>query len=120
MAEPRGTRHNQGKPKLSLVLEAKDAMDGAAQVLMFGMGKYSRGNWKKGLPVTEVVDSLLRHLAAYLGGEDTDPETGLPHVDHVTVNALFLGNMARRAKCDDRSPPPPEERTDDTSRTSDA
>ena len=110
----KGTRLNAGKPELSLVLEAGEALKGAAQVLTFGKHKYSRSNWKKGLPVTEITDSLLRHLVAYLSGEDTDPETGELHVDHVTVNALFLGTMARCAKCDDRSPPPPEERPDDT------
>lgn len=98
-----GTRHNQGKPALSLVLEAGDALKGAAQVLMFGLEKYSRGNWKRGLPVTEVADSLARHLVAYLAGEDVDHETSLPHVDHITVNAIFLATMARRPKFDDRN-----------------
>lgn len=106
MAETQGTRYNQGKARLSLVLEAGAALKGAADVLTFGMEKYSRGNWKKGLPATEIADSLLRHLTAYLAGEDADPETGLPHVDHITVNALFLGTMARRPECDDRSPDP--------------
>lgn len=104
MATPQGSRHNQGKPALSLVLEAGDALKGAADILTFGMGKYSRGNWKKGLPVTQVIDSLCRHLVAYLDPDqpDVDAETGLPHVDHITVNALFLATMARRAECDDR------------------
>lgn len=70
------------------------------------MEKYSRGNWKKGLPVTEVIDSLLRHIKAYLDPtiSDYDEESGLHHVDHITVNALFLATMARRTECDDRYP----------------
>ena len=98
-----GTRYNAGKAPISLVLEARDAVNGMANVLGFGLIKYGRGNWFKGLPVTEVADSLARHLAAYLSGEDNDPETGLPHVDHIAVNALFISQLSRRPECDDRT-----------------
>ena len=105
MTTPQGSRFNQGKAELSLVLEASEALKGAAAVLTFGKKKYSRGNWKKGLPVTQIIDSLTRHMLAYLDPEqaDLDAETGLPHVDHILVNALFLATMARRAECDDRT-----------------
>ncbi|QQP96530.1 dATP/dGTP diphosphohydrolase domain-containing protein [Lysobacter enzymogenes] len=90
-----GDRHNAGKPKLSLVLEARHALAGAARVLEFGATKYSRANWRKGLKHTEVADCLSRHLAAYLAGEDRDEESGELHIDHVLVNALFLAEVAR-------------------------
>lgn len=95
MSEAKGLRYNQGKPALSLVLEAKHAMEGASRVLMFGMEKYFRGNWRRGLEHTEVADCLLRHMTAYLAGEDNDKESKLPHVDHILVNALFLSEMIR-------------------------
>jgi hypothetical protein len=34
--------------------------------------------------------SLQRHLAAWLRGERTDPETGLPTLAHAAARALFL------------------------------
>ena len=90
---PAGSRYNKGKPALSMVLEAKHAMKGVAEVLGFGAYKYSRGNWREGLSHTEICDSMLRHIASYLSGEDNDLESGLPHVNHILCNALFLAEM---------------------------
>ena len=100
----KGTRYNEGKTQLSMILEARNALNGCAKVLEFGKAKYDRGNWRNGLNHTETCDSLLRHLSAYLSGEDLDPESELPHVDHVLCNALFLAEMLRtHSELDDRS-----------------
>lgn len=98
-----GQRYNSGKPRLTLLLDARSAMIDATRVLEFGMHKYSRGNWLKGLPWTEIADSLLRHLTAFTAGEDLDPESRLPHTAHVLVNALFLAEMFHRKDFDDRT-----------------
>lgn len=83
-----GIRHNKGKREWSLL--SFTALGGLVDVLSFGLKKYSRDNWKKGLKQTETADSLMRHLFAYLGGEDKDPETGLSHISHVQCNAMFM------------------------------
>lgn len=100
----KGERFNTGKAPLSMFVEARFAMEGAGHVLAFGLDKYSRGNWQKGLSHTQIADSLLRHMTAYLSGEDNDPESGLPHVDHILCNALFLSQMTRiHPELDDRT-----------------
>ncbi len=91
-----GTRHNKGKAQLSYMLEADVAMKGMCAAFAFGAEKYDRGNWKKGLDPVECMDSLLRHLTAYANGEILDPESGLPHIDHVTCNAVFLATFGTR------------------------
>lgn len=86
-------RYNEGKPKLSFLLSAPHAIHGLAKVMEYGSLKYSRDNWLKGLPMTEVMDSMLRHIVSFNSGEDADPESGLPHVDHILCNALFLSEF---------------------------
>lgn len=84
-------RYNDGKPQYSLL--DLQALEPCVRVLEFGALKYSRDNWKKGMPVTKIIDSLLRHLGALRSGELLDPESGLPHIGHIQCNALFLGNL---------------------------
>ena len=95
------TRHNEGKLKWSLV--DFDSLSPMVSVLAFGAKKYEIDNWKKGLYTTEVCESLLRHIFAYLNGEDSDPESELSHIGHIQVNAMFLGYMDKNMKeFDDR------------------
>lgn len=84
----KAVRYNKKKHKWSLV--PFSALEGMVRVLEFGAEKYEIDNWKKGLPYTEVCESLMRHLFAFLEGEDNDYESGLHHVDHLLANALFL------------------------------
>lgn len=91
-AESRAQRNGlaEGKPQLSLVLEFRKALEGAAKGLEEGVTKYGRGDWKRGMPLEEVADSLSRHLLAFMSGEMVDEKSGLPHVDKITNNALML------------------------------
>lgn len=83
-----------------------DALEGIAHVLTFGARKYVSNNWRGGISYSRIISSLLRHLAAIQRGEDVDPESGLPHIDHVGCNAMFLSFfMKHRPELDDRWKP---------------
>lgn len=88
-----GDRHNAGKLRWSLV--DMDALEDMVRVLEFGAKKYADHNWKNGLPNTAICESMMRHMQAFLRGEDTDPESGLPHTGHILCNAMFLAYMHR-------------------------
>lgn len=96
-----GDRFNKGKLQWNLV--DFPSFEPMVKVLEFGASKYSAHNWKKGLKVTETIDSMLRHLFALLNGEDNDPESGLSHIGHIQCNAMFLAFMLKnRQDLDDR------------------
>src|SRR5690606_32703946 len=86
-------RYNGGKLRWSLV--DFDALEDMVKVLDFGANKYADNNWKKGLKTTEIFESMMRHITAYMRGEDIDHESGLPHTGHILCNAMFLSYMHR-------------------------
>ena len=88
-----GTKLDQGKLPLDLLDPI--ALEGLAAVLQFGATKYTAHNWRGGINYSRLLAALLRHTFAILRGERTDPESGLPHVDHIQCCAMFLSNMTK-------------------------
>lgn len=99
--EINGTKHDGEKAQMDLLCFT--ALEKLSDVLTFGANKYARHNWTRGINNSRIVSSLLRHLSAYQRGEDIDSESGLPHVHHISCNAMFLGsNYELRKHLDDR------------------
>jgi Domain of unknown function (DUF5664) len=97
----KAVRSDAGKARMELL--SSTALKGTAAVLEFGSRKYQADNWRKGMEWRRCIGSLMRHLAAFNDGEDLDPESGLPHVDHIACNAMFLQEYFRTHKeLDDR------------------
>lgn len=96
-----GLRFNEGKLRWALVPQS--SLSPMVRVLEFGAQKYDAHNWKKGLPYTQVCESLKRHLDAFMEGEDNDPESGISHIGHIMCNAMFLSwYQQNRPEFDDR------------------
>lgn len=60
------------------------------EVAGFGASKYARHNFLKGYAWSLSSDAHLRHFLAWQGGEDNDPESGLPHLAHAAWHDLAL------------------------------
>lgn len=102
--KPKALRHNKGKAQWSLV--DFESFEDMVKVLEFGANKYEAHNWKKGHYTTKLCESLMRHLFAYLSGEDVDPESGCSHIGHIQCNAMFLAYSAKHhPDLDDRYTP---------------
>lgn len=93
-AAERGIRENKGKPRWGLV--DFDSLEDMVRVLEFGADKYGDGNWQKGLLTVEVCESMLRHIFAYLRGENKDDQSGISHIGHIQCNAMFLAYMDKK------------------------
>lgn len=62
-----------------------------AAVMTLGAIKYEPNNWTKGQPIVKgLCGSGLRHLFAYMLGQDRDPETGMHHGAHLMCNGAFM------------------------------
>jgi hypothetical protein len=80
-------RYNTGKPQWSLV-DFK-SLEPLVRVMEYGAQKYARENWKKGLDLNQILESLSRHLFALMSGEQIDPESGCEHIGNIMANAMF-------------------------------
>jgi hypothetical protein len=75
----------------------------------YGRGalKYADRNWERGYSWSFSFAALMRHAWAFWRGEDTDPETGSPHMAAVAWHAFVLMEYARtHPEKDDRPKPP--------------
>lgn len=86
--ESSGVKADEGKPDMSLL--STIALLKVVAVLDFGKKKYASHNWRKGMAWSRVLSAALRHLFAYISGEDKDKESGLSHLAHAACCVLFL------------------------------
>lgn len=92
-------KHDTGKAPMSLI--PRESLEGVAAVLGFGKRKYAAHNWRGGMQWSRLIDAALRHLTAFNDGEDTDPESGLPHLDHAACCLAFLTTYQKQGLGED-------------------
>ena len=93
-----GMKYDQDKLQPSLLLNGcAKAVKGVLTVLGFGAKKYAADSWKS-VPNGKLRyrNALYRHLMAVEAGEVLDPESGLPHWDHIACNAMFLSELSHQ------------------------
>ena len=81
---------DKGKPRFNLI--PLHHLEGVAMIREYGVNKYgTRDGWRDVTNAKErYEEAMTRHWFAYLSGEELDEESGLPHIDHVICNLLFL------------------------------
>lgn len=88
MSELTGIKHDNDKPDMSLLSPL--ALIEVSKVMTFGAKKYSANNWRGGFEWLRPLSACLRHVWAFIGGEDNDPETGLSHLAHAICCLMFV------------------------------
>jgi len=100
-SSPKGSKQDQDKVRLEL-LSATWLM-GVGRVLTFGAQKYAAHNWRQGLHQSRLLGAALRHLVAFMGGQDRDPETGMSHLYHASCCLMFASELLEtHPELDDR------------------
>lgn len=91
------------KPQMGLI--PVGAMEDIARVMELGAKKYGAYNWRsKAVRMMVYAHAALRHLFAWIGGEDLDPESGRSHLAHLAACALIILDATKVGKAiDDRS-----------------
>lgn len=94
-------KFDSDKPRTDLI--PPQALLQIAEVFAFGAKKYDDRNWEKGLLYHRIYGAMLRHLYAFWGGEDNDPESGKSHLAHAGCCLFMLmGTVAQHPELDDR------------------
>lgn len=87
MTDP--NKHDHHKPSISALLTIPiEALAAVSAVRAYGNRKYPPGGFRL-VSRERYIDATLRHIAAHLTGETTDPESGLPHLAHAACSLLL-------------------------------
>jgi hypothetical protein len=97
-------KKDSGKPCLGFF--PADVLAEVCLVMDDGAEKYARHNWTKCPSRMRYIHAGLRHVFAWIGGEDHDRETGRSHLAHAITCLIFaLALHQRRLGEDDRPAP---------------
>ncbi len=81
-------KNDQQKADLSLIPAI--ALEAAAKAFQVGEKKYGRYNFYKGHQASQLIAAAMRHLIAWMEGEEFDPVDGQPHMGSVIACAAML------------------------------
>lgn len=77
-------------------------LDELAKAMEYGIAKYDRNNWKKGMEWSRLIDAGMRHGIAILRGEDIDKDSGNTHLAHMLGSIhMLVGNIELGVGTDD-------------------
>ena len=102
VGKPSASRKDDyGKPPLNLL--DRYSLEQVASVLAFGAEKYHAHNWRGGVASSRLSAAALRHIFAWLDGENLDTESGLSHLAHAQCCLMFLLRLVKdKPELDDR------------------
>jgi len=85
MENQKGTKHDQGKPRLGYVIKEQFplALIEVSKVSTLGIERYGEGNWKY-VEKARYVDAAARHSVM----RGNNPDGGLLHLAHEAWNVL--------------------------------
>jgi hypothetical protein len=106
-----GIKFDQDKIQLSLI--TRESIEAEAKAFAYGANKYGRDNYKKGMNWSRLLDATLRHVFAFMDGQDFDDESKLNHLAHAKTNlAMLIYYYENKVGTDDRFKKPTKQKSD--------
>jgi len=94
-------KDNKNKPRLSLI--PKSALYALGDAMTYGEKKYDAHNWRKGIPLSYLLDAALRHIQQFNDGENYDEESKAHHLGSAMANlAMAIEMHLTNPDADDR------------------
>ena len=89
-------KFDSGKPRFDLI--PPEALYGIAAAFTYGVNKYKEErNWERGTSWGRWFGAAMRHLWSWWMGEESDPESGLHHLDHAACCVCVLLAYSKRS-----------------------
>lgn len=94
--------YDENKPPLAWL--PPEGIRAVARVQAYGHKKYGQfSNFRKGLEVSRNASCAMRHILAFMDGEDFDIESNESHIAHAATRLMFiLQNIKDGVAIDDR------------------
>ena len=94
--------YDDNKPPLANL--PPEGLRSVARVQAYGHRKYKDfNNYRKGMEISRNLSCAMRHIMAYMDGEDLDPESGETHLAHAATRLMFtIQNIKDGTAIDDR------------------
>ena len=106
MSKPANPKQQYGDLKVPLHLVPSTALVAIAMGLKEGARKYGAFNWREvEVETMTYVGAVMRHLMAWVDGEDIDGESGNPHLFHAMASLAILVDATESHRCTDNRPP---------------
>ena len=84
----KATKHDKNKLRYDLIPWFGEQE--LARVFTIGAKKYGDNNWRSGFNYSRIIGAAKRHLAAFIRGENHDPEDGQLHLSSLAWCAYIL------------------------------
>lgn len=90
---PPNPKQAYGDLKVPLALVPSSALIWMGRAFKEGARKYGPYNWReKAVETMTYANATLRHLYAWIDGEDVDPESGMPHLGLAMASLAIIAD----------------------------
>lgn len=105
--KPANPKQAFGDRKVPMHLVPASAQAAIAMGLKDGARKYGEFNWRQlDVETMTYVGAAMRHLGAWVDGEDIDPDSGNNHLYHAIASLAILIDAVENGQYIDTRPPP--------------